>query len=182
MRSLKRYLPTPEQLRASRALGWLAPAFTDGRLWAFKRRSVAIGLAVGLFFGLLIPVAQIVFAVMAAVALRGNVAIAAATTLITNPFTFAPIYYFAYRLGAFMLGEPAAIPDAGALEREIAGFVAWAAYWLDRIAGVGKPLALGLAVLATLGAFIGYWAVQLGWRWRVVMRRRRGTSARRRSP
>ena len=175
MRVLKRYLPTPEQLRASRALAWLAPAFTDARLWAFKRRSVAVGLAVGVFFGLLIPVAQILFAVAAAVLLRGNVAIAAATTLITNPLTFAPIYYFAYRLGAFILGEPASMPDAAALER------AWAAYWLERVAGVGKPLALGLAVLATLGAFIGYWAVQLGWRVRVVMRRRRRAAAERRA-
>jgi uncharacterized protein (DUF2062 family) len=181
MRVLKRYLPTPEHLRANRALAWLAPAFADARLWAFKRRSVAIGLAVGLFFGLLIPVAQIIFAVVAAVILRGNVAIAAVTTLITNPLTFAPIYYVAYRLGAFILGEPALMPDAAALEREIAGFVAWAAYWLDRIAGVGKPLALGLAVLATLGAFVGYWAVQLGWRARVVLRRRRRAGADRRS-
>jgi uncharacterized protein (DUF2062 family) len=178
MRALKRHLPTPQQIQANRFLRWMAPAFADGRLWAFKRRSVAVGLAIGLFFGLLIPVAQILFAVVAAVALRANVAVAAATTLVTNPFTFPPIYYVAYRLGGVILGEPAPVAGVESFEREISGLVEWAKHLLAQAAGVTKPLALGLGVMATVAAILGYWGVHLGWRVGVLIRRRRRTIAR----
>ena len=36
---------------------------------------------------------------------RANLWIAAVSTLISNPFTYAPIYYFAYQLGAALLGK-----------------------------------------------------------------------------
>jgi uncharacterized protein (DUF2062 family) len=169
MRALKRFLPTPEQLAGSRALSWLAPAFADRRLWAFKRRGVALGLAIGVFFGFLIPVAQILVAVAVAVAVRANVAVAAATTLVTNPFTFGPIYYLAYKVGAALLGAEAPL-DAAALGAEVDGARAWLAQWWDRFAAVGKPLALGLGVFAVAGSVAGYAAVHLVWRVRVLRR------------
>ena len=58
-----------------------------------------------LVFGFLIPVAQIPVAAVVAVWLRGNVVAAVGSTLITNPFTFAPIYLLAYRLGSAIIGQ-----------------------------------------------------------------------------
>lgn len=176
MRALKRFLPTPEQLAGSRALGWLAPAFADRRLWAFKRRGVALGLAIGVFFGFLIPVAQILFAVVAAVGVRANVAVAAATTLVTNPLTFGPIYYLAYKLGAALLGMDGAL-DPAVLSAEVDGARTWLAQWWERFAAVGKPLALGLGVFAVAGALAGYAAVELVWRARILRRRARRREA-----
>jgi hypothetical protein len=178
MRSLKRHLPTPEQIQSSRTLRRLAPAFADRRLWAFSRRGVALGFAIGVFFGLLIPVAQILFAVAVAAAVRANVAVAAATTLITNPFTFGPIYYVAYKLGAALLGSADTI-DPVTLGAEVEGARAWLLQWWDRFAEVGKPLALGLGVLAVAGSTIAYALVDLGWRVHLVrrLRRRRRRSA-----
>jgi hypothetical protein len=178
MRALKRFLPTPEQLAGSRALSWLAPAFADRRLWAFKRRGVALGLAIGVFFGFLIPVAQILVAVAVAVAVRANVAVAAATTLVTNPFTFGPIYYLAYRLGAVLLGMDGPL-DPATLGAEVDGARAWLAQWWARFAAVGKPLALGLGVFAVAGAVGGYAVVELAWRARVLRRRARRREAQR---
>jgi uncharacterized protein len=181
LRALKRYLPTADQLRGNRALGWLAPAVADPQLWSFRRHGVAAGLAIGVFFGLLVPIAQILFAVVAAVALRANVPVAAATTFITNPFTFGPIYYLAYKLGALLLGDAAPVPDAEALEREIAGARDWLAHWWERFATFGKPLALGLVVFATVGAAVAYAAVHVAWRTGVVLRRRRRSRTARRA-
>ena len=45
---------------------------------------IAAGVAIGLFIGVLIPVAQILLAAVAAVALRANIPVAAAATLITT--------------------------------------------------------------------------------------------------
>lgn len=173
LRALKRRLPSAEQLRANRALAWLAPAVAAPELWAFRRRGVAAGLAIGVFFGLLVPVAQILFAVVAAVAVRANVAVAAATTFITNPLTFGPIYYAAYKVGALILGDPAPLAEAALVEREIAGALDWFAHWWERFAAVGKPLALGLVVFATVGATLAYGAVHVAWRAGIALRRRR---------
>lgn len=82
---LHRWLPDSHTLRNHRALRWLGPSLHHPRLWHISRRGVAMGLAVGVFFGLLIPVVQI----------------PAAATLITNPVTFVPVYYAAYHLGAW---------------------------------------------------------------------------------
>ncbi|MGL6071673.1 DUF2062 domain-containing protein, partial [Craterilacuibacter sp.] len=111
-RKLRRLLPDAHSLRQRRGLRWLAPWLGREQLWYLSRHSVALGMALGVFFGLLTPFAQIILAVGAAIILRANVAAAALSTLVTNPLTFAPIYYLAYRLGAFLLGEPASVGDA----------------------------------------------------------------------
>ncbi|MGL6071838.1 DUF2062 domain-containing protein, partial [Craterilacuibacter sp.] len=106
------------------------------------------------FFGLLTPFAQIILAVGAAIILRANVAAAALSTLVTNPLTFAPIYYLAYRLGAFLLGEPASVGDATLAS----------ASWLDNLSATGKPLLLGLVLCALVLAPAVYFAVSALWR------------------
>ena len=64
---LKAWLPTPESIRNNRWLQWLGPLLHQPRLWHFSRRGIAMGLAIGIFFGLLIPVAQMPFAAALAV-------------------------------------------------------------------------------------------------------------------
>ena len=87
MNALRRFLPSRETIRNSRMLRWLGPRLHDPQLWHINRRAVARGAAAGTFFGLMIPVAQIPAAVIAALLLRGNLWIAAVTTLVSNPFT-----------------------------------------------------------------------------------------------
>ena len=79
---MKRWLPTREQLKASRWLRPVAHRLDDESLWHFDRGSVARAVAIGLFFGFLVPVAQFLLAIAAAIALRGNIAIAAAATVL----------------------------------------------------------------------------------------------------
>jgi uncharacterized protein (DUF2062 family) len=164
---MKRWLPTREKLLQSRWLAPVAHRLHDEHLWHMDRSSVARGVAIGLFFGLLLPLAQFLFAVVAAVALRANVAIAAVSTLITNPLTFPPIYWLAFRIGRWLLGEPPAPAAAAALEARTEAAVAeknwFAAVW-EVVRDTGAPLALGLAVLAVAAAGLGFAAVWLLWR------------------
>ena len=150
----RRFLPDPTTLREHRALRWMGPVLHDRRLWHFNRRGVALGLALGVFFGLLMPVAQIFFAAVAALLLRANIPAAVGSTLITNPITFAPVYYAAYHLGAWMLGH-ANLPLA-----EVD---------LDRVAARAETgLALGLLMLAVILSVLIYFAVHWAWRLRIV--------------
>lgn len=97
----RRLIPSREVLLANRWLRWLAPWLGHPKLWHWSRRGVALGVALGVFFGLLIPLAQIPLTA-AAVVLRANQPAATASTLISNPVTFAPLYYTAYHLGSWV--------------------------------------------------------------------------------
>ena len=56
---LRQQIPTREQMTASPWLSWLYPLLQHPRLWHWSRRGVALGVGLGVFFGLLVPVAQI---------------------------------------------------------------------------------------------------------------------------
>src|SRR5690606_24359647 len=103
---LKRLIPTRESVQQNRWLRWLGPTLLEPRLWHMGRRGIALGVALGVFFGFLIPIAQIPASAAMAVVLRANVPMAIASTLVTNPVTFGPIYYAAYRLGSFIVTAP----------------------------------------------------------------------------
>jgi uncharacterized protein (DUF2062 family) len=178
MRGLRKYLPSPEAIQRNRWLRWLGPALHHPRLWHVSRRGLALGMALGIFFGLLVPLAQIPLSAAAAVALRANVPAAVASTLVTNPVTFGPVYYAAWRLGSAILGEPAEadqVPVTGPAPPP-AGDEGWWQQTRRRVLGVGKPLLLGLAVLATAVGLLTYFAVSWVWMLRVWWKRRRRTA------
>lgn len=152
MQRLRQLLPSAEALRANRWLRWLGPALHHPKLWHLSRRGMALGMALGFFFGLLIPLAQIPLSVAAAVALRANVPVAVASTLVTNPVTFGPIYYAAWRVGSTILGEPVdtAPPPPDTVTQDEPSGESWWRTTSRRVLGVGKPLLVGLAVLATV--------------------------------
>lgn len=151
-------------------------------LWRFNQRSVARGIAIGFFFAILTPVAQTVFAVAAAIALRANVVVAAGSTLITNPFIMPFVYYLAYRIGLFLLGggaEPSPQEQTEALQdlvdsEEAAELAFEVTHWYETLtqwaASVGLPFLVGVVTLAAGAALTGYLAVHVGWglvaRWR----------------
>ncbi|HSV35558.1 MAG TPA: DUF2062 domain-containing protein [Ramlibacter sp.] len=149
----------------------MARHLEDDRLWHMDRGSVARGVAIGLFFGLLVPVAQFLLAVAFAIWLRGHVAVAAGATLISNPLTFAPLYWLAHRIGSALLGHSSATADSAAAQvqaqtQATAATQGWLAATLQAIQGAGVPLLLGLAVLAVVGAIAGFAIVWLLWRTR----------------
>ncbi|MEZ5627010.1 MAG: DUF2062 domain-containing protein [Rhodocyclaceae bacterium] len=168
-RRLRAKVPTREQIQANRWLGWLAPWLGHARLWHWSRRGVALGVALGVFFGLLIPIAQIPLSVGAAVVLRANVPAAAASTLVTNPITFGPVYFAAYRLGTWVTGER--LPSHAADPSTAQDIHADAGIW-QRLQAMGKPLMIGLAILASLIGLTTYLVITLVWRWRTLARRR----------
>lgn len=102
---LNSWVPTRERLERSRWLRWLAPWLGHPKLWHWSRRGVALGVGLGVFFGLLIPLAHIPVMAAAAIVLRANLPAAATSTLISNPVTFGPLYYAPYHLGSWLTGE-----------------------------------------------------------------------------
>jgi uncharacterized protein len=155
-------------------------------LWHLTRRRVAAGAAIGVFFGLLIPVLQIVAAAAAALLLRANLPVAAAATLVSNPLTYVPIWVAAYHTGSALLGDAAdaeqAHARATALAEQLDAGDADTRGWAQRVLGIGKPLMLGLTLFASVGAAIAWAVVHLVWIAAVALRRRRRREMKRHRP
>lgn len=170
---LKKYLPDHSAVRDNR---WLRPfqsSLTHPRLWHLNRHSAAGAVAAGLACGLIPGPFQMFFAALCALVFRVNLPLAMLVTLYTNPLTLVPIYLLAYRLGRLATGDGEtfiAPPDF-----DPAAMLAWLQAMLGWIAGVGKPLGIGLVLLAIGLAPIGYFVVQAAWRYYLIAawRRRR---------
>ena len=138
-------------------------------LWHLHRRSVAGGVAIGLFCGLIPGPIQMVSAALFAVLFRANLPVALITTLYTNPFTIVPLYLVAYGLGAMVSGVHNGIgtvqPSIPELHWQNLMYEMW-----DWMVMLGKPLLIGLPLLAVCLAIIGYFAVRVIWRMTVVVR------------
>lgn len=178
---LRDRLPKPDAVRANRTLRWMGPLLRRPWLWHLSRRRVALGAAIGVFFGFVIPVFQIALSAVFAVLLRANLPVAAVSTLVSNPFTYAPIFVLAYRTGSAILGEKIDETQVAALEREIEGEDAAPKSWAERAAAIGKPFFLGLFIFATIGAVATWLLVNFLWLLAVRWRRRRRRAINRRS-
>lgn len=154
---VRRQAPGKDEILASPWMAPVRPHLQDDRLWHLERHCVARGVATGLFMGLLMPVAQILFAVAASVAVRGNVPVSAACTLVTNPLTVPPIYYAAYQIGEKVL------PDALDLTWLMTDATHWLGQGLNWAVTHGTPLMTGLLMLATASALAGFAVVHLLW-------------------
>lgn len=149
---LRRWIPPPDELRRRPALRWLGPLLDKPWLWAANRRGVSLGLAIGLFFGFLLPIGQSLAAGALAVWARANLPIAVTATFVSNPFTTPPIIASAYYFGTIALGAPAGAPAQAGLSA------------LERASALGVPLAVGLGVFAIVASLGGFVVVQAAWR------------------
>lgn len=148
------------------------PALSDPDLWHLNRRSTARGVAVGLLCGLIPGPVQVAGAIALSLLWRANFPLAAITTLYTNPFTIVPLYLVAYEYGRLFFPDSTAAPPAFHLPpgAGIASFVPALSAWMI---GLGKPLAVGLVLLATTLAATGWVIVRVGWRCHAVWAWRR---------
>jgi uncharacterized protein len=168
----RRFLPSHEQVRQNRYIGWFGRYLHHPNLWHLNRASVSGGFAIGLFAGLIPGPLQMLTAALLSILLRRNLPVALVTTLYTNPFTIVPLYIVAYYLGSLLTGvSPGAMtrpPDFewSAIGASIRALAEWSL-------ALGPPLAIGLVALAASLAVIGWFVVQIAWRAWVVRQWRR---------
>jgi uncharacterized protein (DUF2062 family) len=160
---LKRYLPHPVQVRDHKQLRMFGRLLHQPDLWHLNRRSVSGAFAVGLFAAFVPIPFQMVLAAAAAIAARVNLPLSVALVWITNPITMTPLFYFAYLVGAFVLGT-----QAQHVEFEMS--LRWFVSELDAI---WQPFLLGCFLTGATSAVLGYYTVRLVWRWYVVRQLRR---------
>lgn len=165
----KRFLPEPHRIRDHKHLRHFGDLLHDPNIWHLNRRSAAGGIAIGLFCTFIpLPVHMIV-AAAAAILFRVNLPLAVVLTWITNPLTFAPVFYFTYQVGSWLMREP--------VQNITFEFTF---HWLQEIfVHIWQPLLLGCVIMAVLSSLTGYFATSL--LWRILLLRKRSARKTRKS-
>lgn len=110
-RLFRKYLPSPDALKRRPALRLLGVLLSDPNLWHINRHSLAGAAFIGIFCALIPIPLQMIVAVFLAVKFRCNLPLSVVLVWFTNPFTIVPVFYFTYRVGAWLLGMPVTPPD-----------------------------------------------------------------------
>jgi uncharacterized protein (DUF2062 family) len=172
---IRRWLPTALTLGQTKGFAWAAHYLRDHpRLWVLNRRGVALGVGLGIGIGVFPVPLQMPAAMLAAVALKGNVAAAAAATWLTNPFTMAPIWALAAYLGSLVVPQNAAATPSPAFEdwRWTAPQTWPAALW-EQMTSWGPALLAGFPLAGVVLGLCAYALVFWGWAVLIKQERRR---------
>ncbi len=166
---LRRHLPTPAAVRTYRALGPVSRWLHEPELWHLHRRSVAGATFIGLFCAFLPVPFQMLIAAALAILFRCNLPISVVLVWTTNPLTITPMFYFAYRLGAWLLNQQV---EVGTIQ------LSWE--WLSSHVGtIGWPLLFGSLVCGWVAGVTGMVVVRVAWRLHVLRRWRERRERRR---
>ncbi|MBK6649330.1 MAG: DUF2062 domain-containing protein [Betaproteobacteria bacterium] len=136
-------------------LGRLRPWLDDKDVLSFHRTPLAMGVAIGMFCGLIPGPLQVAGSLLLCVWLRANLIAAAAATFYTNPLTIVPLYMLAFQIGRLILPADATDPATS-----FAG-LNWSNGVIDGLSALGLPLLLGLPTMGLMFAAIAYLLVQL---------------------
>lgn len=162
-RWIRRRLPQPEHFEKYALTRKLKPWLSHPGLWAINRRSVAGGVAAGLFCGLIPGPFQMGGALVWCLVCRVNLPVAFVTTFYTNPISIVPLYIFAVAYGQLLLGEVGDVHVAPMPDWSwAAAHQSWQAF-LDWGLSLGPALLVGLPATMITFSFLGWVFVRLGW-------------------
>lgn len=151
---LKRYSPSPKTIRENRALSCLGENINRPNLWLLNRHSVGRAFAIGLFCAWLPMPLQTLLAAFLAIFFRAHLPLSVALVFVTNPVTIPPMFYFAYRLGSFLLGvEVESVPMD----------MSWQ-WFTTTLSVIWQPLLFGSLILGIISSMVGYLTIHLLWR------------------
>lgn len=153
-RFIKRNMPTPDRVQSIQSLKFLGDVLHEPNLWHINRHAVSRAFLVGLFLCCIPIPFQMIGAVLLSIWINANVPLSLALVWISNPLTMPPMFYFNYRIGAWILGQPP-------LDFEFQ--LSWA--WIsERIVDIGAPLYLGSFVVGAVAGGSSYLILQYLWR------------------
>lgn len=142
-------------------------------LFVMKRHNFALGLAIGLGWGIIPLPIQVLFSLITSYIFKANIQAALLGTLITNPLTAPFFLALAYNVGKLFLDsskiESIIFPDNYLI---FSNFSGWWTEMQHCIQTMGEALLLGIPVTAVLVGVLTYFLTKWIWFWSVVIKRR----------
>jgi uncharacterized protein (DUF2062 family) len=157
-RILKRFMPDHKTMQQHPHLQRFGKRLTDPKLWYLNRRSIAGGAAIGMFVGFMPVLGQMLIAAALAIFFRVNLPLATMTVWISNPLTIAPIYFFSYKLGAWVLDIPL----------EPHAFTMTWQWFTHEFLVIWQPVLVGSLISGVIAALLAILFVRLFWRLIVI--------------
>lgn len=152
---IKRLFPKLDAVKEEKILKIFGPAVLQPNLWHINKKSVSRGFAIGAFCAFLPIPGQMIIAAFLSITFAANLPISVILTWISNPFTYTPIFYFAYKIGKIIINT-----DINVDEKQID--------ILSNIKDIWEPLLLGSIILAIIGSIISYILIRVYWRYYVI--------------
>lgn len=152
-------MPDHEKIRGNKQLNKVfGTLLHDPNLLHLNRRSVSMAFFVGLFMAFVPLPSQMIMAAAVAIIIRCNLPISVGLVWVSNPITMPPIFYFAYKVGAWILNTP---------ETAFNFELSWE--WLGTgLAAIWQPFLLGCAVCGLFFGALGYILIRLLWRLHII--------------
>ena len=154
-RFLRRYMPKEHDIRNHKHMRFFGTLLHDPNIWHLNRRSVAGAFSVGLFIAMVPVPFQMILAAAAAIPCRVNLPISVGLVWITNPLTMPAIFYFAYKIGAWLTSTKIELPENSDFSWE----------WIGSSLGeIWFPFLLGCFTLGLVLAILGNLIIRFFWR------------------
>lgn len=157
---IARYFPDPETIRNHKYLRCFGSLLIGPGLWHLNRNSVAKAFAVGVFSAFMPIPFQMLLAAALAIFFCCNIPIAVALVWLTNPITMPPVFYFCYRVGAWLLGMPI----------EHFHFESNLHWVLNSMLHIWQPFLLGCVVSGLVFGLVSWCVIHIAWRIMVIKR------------
>jgi len=154
---IKRLFPKLDAVKEEKVLKIFGPAVLQPNLWHINKKSVSRGFAIGAFCAFIPLPGQMILAAFLALTFAANLPIAIILTWITNPLTYTPIFFFAYKIGSFFITTNV---TPKITDNELS--------MLSNIMHIWEPLFLGSIILALIGSTISYLLIRIYWRYYVI--------------
>jgi len=157
---IQRYMPDHKKIRDQKCLRCFGKLLHNPALWHLNRHSLARAFFVGLICAFIPVPFQMVLAAAGAILVYANLPISVALVWLTNPVTMPPMFFAAYKLGAWVMDLP---------ERSIQ-FELSMEWVMHGMATIWQPFLLGCGIIGIGSGVMGYVSVKVIWRWLVIRR------------
>ena len=161
-RIIKKYMPDHKKIRDHKYLRMFGNLLHDPGLWHLNRHSVAGAFFVGLIAAYVPIPFQMVLAAGMAIALHVNLPISVVLVWVSNPLTMPPMFYLAYKVGAWVMAIP---------EQEFSFELSFR-WFTEGMAAIWQPFLLGCLILGLSLGLLGYASINLLWRGYVLWKRK----------
>ena len=158
---IKRLMPDPEWVKEHKSLRFMGTLLHDPNLWHLTRHSVSVAAFIGIFVAFLPFPTQMIIAAGLALLFRANLAISVVLVWISNPLTMPPLFYFAYRVGHWVMGSSA----GESFEFELS----WD-WIMASLSANWQPFVLGCLLCGLFFGLLATSLVRLWWRWHTASR------------
>ncbi len=156
---LQKIIPNRAKLENHKVLKPVAKWLGNPKIWHFNRRAIAMGVAIGFFFGSLPIAGQMLLSAIVSIVSKANMPISVVATWISNPITMPFFFTANYYFGAWLLQRPSLQLHA----------MDWSLQGLLQLGGeILVPLFFGSIVIGVILSTTSYIVIRIMWRLHIL--------------